>query len=75
MRNNRNVTIRFDGRDWGHQQVQSLLRTLGASGEVEVTCLWGIWYATIHYRGNECFDRLGHGKTMWLALAAALGEW
>lgn len=74
MRNNRNVTIQFLGRRWGHQQIQALLRTLGQAGEVKVTCLWGQWYADVHYRGDACFDRIGHGKTMWTALANCLDD-
>ena len=35
-RNNRNRTIRFNDRNWSHQQAQALLRALGASGEVKV---------------------------------------
>lgn len=71
MRNNRNVTIRFLGRRWGHQQVQALLRAIGERGEVRVTCLGGQWYADVH-----CSDlhSVGHGPTMWMALVHCLGR-
>lgn len=74
MSDNRNTTIEWHGRRWGHQQAQSLLRELGTSGEVSITCIWGVWFATIIFRGPECFDGLGHGKTLWLAVVAAMGQ-
>lgn len=60
------------GRTWRHQQARSLLDTLGASGDVKVACVWGLWYADVHYRGAQCFDNVGHGLTLWTALADCL---